>query len=54
MKYIIMLFVLFVNYYPLTYSKYLWNTGNRTGALGVVAIVAISIIAVIVYNLFLS
>jgi hypothetical protein len=51
MRYILILLILIVNYYPLTYGKYLWNTGKRSGALGVMLIVAVSTISFVIYSI---
>lgn len=43
MKYVIILFLLVISMYPLSYAKYNWNEGNKLGAIGTIILAAAAI-----------
>lgn len=48
MNYIIILFLLIMAIYPLSYAKYNWNNKNKFGAVGMILLILASIIVPVI------
>jgi len=44
MLYLIIIFLLVVSFYTLTFAKYTWHKGNISGAIGVIFLALVSLV----------